>query len=186
LILVLEPAEPAGAVFAASYLALLAAACVGPWLEPRHLPAFALAAVVVLVGAALEAGASAWRATAAALYVALFAATALAVGRTVYRPAVVAMALALLTTFFYWDGAVLFGAEDRRAAAALAFALNPAAAVSRTIGFDWMHAKALYSHSQTAESMWGVPLPGLPTMAWKTALVLVPFAALAWRRERRA
>jgi hypothetical protein len=180
--LALAPANAPAALFAAAYLALLAAACIAPFLRWRGVLAFALAAAVVLAAAT----GGLWAAKlAAAGYVALFAATAAAVGRSIYRPAVCALALLCLTTLFYWDRAFLFDAADRKRSAALAFALNPAAALSVTVGFDWVHAKALYSRSQTAESMFGVPLHGLATMAWKTLLVLVPFAGLARWRERR-
>ena len=174
---VLAPADGKSAAFAAVYLSLVAAACVGPFLDAKGVGAFGLGALVVCtVSGAFAPG----------LYVAFFAATVAVVGRSIYRPAVCVAALALLTTFFYWDEAFLFDAANRRESAALAFSLNPAAAASFTIGFDWMHAKALYSQSQTAESMFGVPLSGLGTCAARTAAVFVPFAGLVWWRERRA
>lgn len=177
---VLEPPGPRGAVFAATFLSLVAATCVAPFTGLRGAAALAGAAAVVV----LASSGSLWTAKlACAGYLALYAATAAAMGRTVWRPAVVAAGLLLLTTFWYWDEAFLFDAEDRSASAALAFALNPAAAASQTIGFDWMHAKALYSKSQTAESIFTVPVPGLPTMAWKTALLCLPFGGIAWWRR---
>lgn len=178
----LEPANAPAALFAAAYLALLAAACAAPFLAWRGALSFCAAAAVVV----LASTGGLWIAKLAAVgYLALFVTTAAALGRSLYRPAVCALALLCLTTFFYWDRAFLLDAADRKQSAALAFALNPAAALSVTAGFDWLHAKALYSQSQTAESMFGVPLTGLATMAWKTLLVLVPFAGLAWWRERR-
>jgi hypothetical protein len=179
----LAPSSASAALFAAAYLALVTAACVAPFLGRRGVLAFGAGATIVL----LAATGGLWTAKlAAAAYVALFAATAAVMGRGVYRPAVCAIALLSLTTFFYWDRAFLFDAADRKQSAALAFALNPAAALSVTVGFDWMHAKALYSHSQTAESMFGIPLAGLATMATRTLLVLVPFAGIAWWKDRRA
>ena len=98
----------------------------------------------------------------------------------------VAVALALITTFFYWDELFLFDADDRSLSAGRAFAINPAAAASVPLDFDWMYAKHLYGQSQTAESMFNVPRPGvLPYSLWLLA-VGVPFAALAFWRERRA
>jgi hypothetical protein len=182
---VLDPVDGPSAAFAAVYLTLLCAACVGPFLHPRDLAVFGASALVVVLGTTLAAQGPWLSAIAAALYVTLFAATAAAIGRSIYRPAVCVLALLLLTTFFYWDDALLFDAADRRQSAAWAFAINPAAAASLTLGFDWMHAKALYSSSQTAESMFGVPMSGLGAMTAKTLAVFVPFAGLAWWRERR-
>ncbi len=183
---VLDPVDGPSAAFAAVYLTLICAACAGPFLDIRGLAAFGAAALVVTLATTLEAQGPWLVALASAAYATLFAATAAAIGRTVYRPAICAVALLLLTTFFYWDDAFLFDAADRRQSAAWAFAINPAAAASLTLGFDWMHAKALYSSSQTAESMFGVPMSGLGAMTAKTLAVFVPFAGLAWWRERRA
>jgi hypothetical protein len=167
---VLRPSDGPAAAFAATYLILIAAACVGPYLGPKGLVAFGVVALVT-------------KSFPATAYAILFAATAAAMGRTLYRPAVCLLGLALLTTFFYWDEVFLLDAADRKQSAAWAFAINPAAAASLTLGFDWVHAKALYSHSQTAESMFGVPMHGLGWMTLKTGAVFVPFAGLAWWRR---
>lgn len=186
LLAVLDLREGPSAAFAAVYLVLICAACLGPFLDVRGLALFGASALVVILGTTFAVQGPWLAALAAALYSTLFAATAAALGRSIYRPAICILALLLLTTFFYWDDLFLFDAADRRQSAAVAFAINPAAAASLTLGFDWMHAKALYSSSQTAESMFGVPLSGLGAMTAKTLAVFVPFAGFAWWRERRA
>lgn len=158
--------------FPAVFLCLVIAACVAPFLTLRALGTFSVGAVAVCM--------------LPGLFVALFAATAHAMGRTLYRPAVAAIALALIGTFFYWDQVFLFSAADRSVSAARAFAINPAAAAAATLDFDWMHAKALYGNSQTAESMFNVPTPGMAAYSgWLLALA-IPFGAFAFWRERRA
>ena len=158
--------------FPAVFLALVIAACIAPFLTLRALGTFSVGAVAV-----------AWL---PGLFVALFAATAHALGRTLYRPAIVVLGLALIGTFFYWDDLFLFDAADRSASAGTAYAINPAAAVSGALDFDWMYAKVLYGQSQTAESMFNVPRPGvLPYSLWLLGIG-VAFGGLAFWRERRA
>ena len=190
LLLILQPSDGAAASFAAAYLALAAAACCGPFFGLRSCVAFAVCSVLVCGGVALARDSALGPALLAGLFAGLLAATAsaaaAAAGVDLVRPLIAAGLLALLTTFFYWDDAFLLTAADRRASAALAFAINPAAAASVTLGFDWMHAKALYTNNQTAESMFGIPLPGMGVYAWKLAIVFVVSGALAYWRQKRA
>jgi hypothetical protein len=157
--------------FPAVFLCLIVAACAAPFLTLRALGTFSVGAVAVCL--------------LPGLFVALFAATAHAIGRSVYRPAVTALALALIATFFYWDELFLFDAADRSASAGLAYAINPAAAAASSLDFDWMHAKALYGNSQTAESMFNVPTPGMATYSGWLLAFAVPFGAFSFWRERR-
>jgi len=186
----LQPADGAAATFAAVYLALVAAACCGPFLDTWGRPAFFAASVLLCVVVAVARDGSIGFAIVAGLFAGLLAATgsvlAAAIRVDLVRPVLAAIGLALLTTFFYWDEMFLFTASDRRASAAWAFALNPAAAASVSLGFDWMHAKALYTDNQTAESMFGVPLAGIGAYSIRLGAVLVPAALLAIWRERRA
>lgn len=190
LLLILQPSDGAAASFAAVYLALAGAACCGPFLAFRSCVAFVVCAVAVCTGCSLARDGAFGPALLGGLFAGLLAMTATSLAGAIrvdlVRPLIAAGLLALLTTFFYWDEAFLFAADDRGASAGLAFALNPAAAASVTLEFDWMHAKALYTNNQTAESMFAVPMPGIGAYAWKLAVVLVPAAVLAYWREERA
>ncbi len=179
----ISPGEGPAAAFAATLLLLVYAACVGPSFGSRPAPlALSLggagALVVPLCGGPLL------PAIACGLFAGLFA-YALASFAHVLRGGVAQilislLALLLLSTLFWWDQWFLPASSFRKASASLAFHLNPSAACSVTLGFDWLHAKALYTSNQTAESMHGVPLAGLGAYAWKTALV-----ALLCRLGRR-
>ena len=186
----LQPSDSAAAGFAAVYLALVAAACCGPFLDRWGRPAFFAAAVLLCVVVAVARGGSVTFAVVGGLFAGLLAATGSALAAAIridlVRPVIAAIGLALLTTFFYWDEMFLFTTSDRRASAAWAFALNPAAAASVSAGFDWMHAKALYTDNQTAESMFGVPMAGIGVYSIRLGAVLRPAAFLAIWRERRA
>jgi len=174
-----------GAPFAAALLMLVGAAALGPFAfaaapgAPRHAPlrrgalaalALAVCGTLVCAGIARTASAAAAGALAGAFAFAL-GAVAYALGGGLARAAAAAVGLALLATLFWWDAAFLFHASDRKASAALAFALNPAAAASATLGFDWIHCETLYRNNQTCESLVGVPLPGAGAMAWKLLLI---------------
>ena len=105
-------------------------------------------------------------------------------GGDLWRPLVALLGLALVATLFYWDDAFLLRASSRTSSAALAFAINPAAAVSATLDFDWVHAKALYTDNQTAESMVNVARSGIGTYSLALIAVAIPAAGLgAWRRR---
>jgi len=190
LLLALQPSDGTAATFAAVYLALVAAACCGPFLDPWTRPAFFVAAVLLCAVVAGVSGGAIRTAVVGGLFAGLLAATGSAVASAirfdVVRPVLCAIGLALLTTFFYWDEAFLFGAADKRASATWAFALNPAAAASVSLGFDWMHAKALYTDNHTAESMFGVPMGGMGPYAIKLGAILIPAALAARWRDRRA
>ena len=189
-LLALQPSDGAAATFAAVYLALVLAACCGPFLDRWSMVAFPVAAVLLCAVVAGARGGPVGSAVLGGLFAGLLAVTASALssalGADLWRVVLCAVGLALLTTFFYWDEAFLLRAADRRASAAWAFALNPAAAASVTLGFDWMHAKALYTGNQTAESMFGVPLAGMGAYSVKLAAVLVPATLVALWRSRRA
>ena len=169
----IAPGEGAAAAFAATFLLLLYAACVGPSFGARAAPLAwsvggAGALAVPLCGGPLLPG------IACGLFIGLFAYALAAFARLlrggVSQVLVSLLALLLLSTLFWWDGWFLPASSSRKASASLAFHLNPAAACSVTLGFDWLHAKGLYTGNQTAESMHGVPLLGLFAYAWKTAL----------------
>jgi len=195
----LAPADTASAAFAACFLALVFAACTGPFLfgrrpgEARLAPAVrgGLRAVAYAAGAALlvaVAGATPSLALACGLYAGLFAFTLAALADLMragpFALVVAAAALASLATFFYWDDAFLLAATDRKATAALAFQLNPAAPVSLALGFDWIHAKVLYTGNETAESLVQVPVPGLGAVAGRLAVIAAAATGLgAWRRR---
>jgi len=187
-LLALRPENGTAALFAAAYLALAAGACCGPFLSPRGTLAFLGAAMLLCCSVAWARPASFLLALQVAGFAALFAATGAALAGAIrvdfVRPLIALAGLALLTTFFYWDNAFLLTAADRKASASLAFHLNPAAAVSVLLDFDWMHAKALYTNNQTAESIFGVPLSGAYSYAGKMAALCVPAAAIAFWRQR--
>jgi hypothetical protein len=91
--------------------------------------------------------------------------------------------LVLLATLLFWDEAFLLEADDRKGSAALAFELNPAAAASVTLAFDWIHAPALYTGNETAESLVGVELAGVARYSGYLAAAAVVAVALGfWRR----
>jgi len=187
----------AGRVFAAAFLMLVAAAACGPFAfasapgAPRLRPLGqgALAALAFAGAGALLCGALG-RTAAAAGAGALAGPFAFALGAFAYafggglaRALAAAVGLSLLVTLFHWDALFLFHASDRKASAALAFALNPAAAVSVTLGFDWIHCAQVYRDNQTVESLVAVPLAGAGAMAWKLVLIGGAFGGLGlWRR----
>ncbi len=188
-LLALRPENGTAALFAAAYLALAAGACCGPFLSPRGVAAFLSASMLLCCSVAWARQGSILLALPVAGFAGLFAATGAALAGAIrvdfMRPLIALAGLALLTTFFYWDDAFLLTAADRKASASLAFHLNPAAAVSVMLDFDWMHAKALYTNNQTAESIFSVPLSGASIYAAKMAALLVPAGAIAFWRERR-
>jgi hypothetical protein len=174
--------RPYGQAFGAVFLMLVAAAACGPFTfaaapgAPRTSPlrqgalagaAFALAGAIAckLLGGAAAAGAL------AGAFAFALGAVAYAAGGGLARAAAAALGLALLVTLFHWDRAFLFQATDRKTSAWLAFAMNPAAAASATLGFDWIHSGELYRNNQTCESLVGLPLPGAGAMAWKLLLI---------------
>ncbi len=182
-LLALDPSQ--GRVFAAALLMLVLAATCGPFAfasapeAPRHSPlrqgalaglSFALCGALLCCGLGRTGTAAAAGALAGPLAFAL-GAVAYALGGGVARAAAAALGLALLTTLFWWDDVFLFHAADRKASAALAFAWNPVAAASVTLGFDWIHSEGLYRNNQTVESLVAVPLPGAGAMALKLLLI---------------
>jgi len=194
-----------GASFAAGLLCLTVAGACGPWLVPRERgergarPALrALARSLAFAGAAAAACAFvAWRrdgpvAAAAAVgafsglyaFVAAVLADLLRGGLT--RVGVAAVAVALLLTLAWWDDPFLLAAHDRKASAALAFRLSAAAAASVTLDFDWIHAKALYTGNQTAESLVGVARAGIGPFAAKLAGLAGLCVLLGMPRRRAA
>jgi hypothetical protein len=190
-------AHGAGAPFAVALLSLAGAAAFGPFTfaappgAPRWSPLRqgALAGLSFALSGALAcaaAGASAASAAAGALagpFALALGAAAYAAGGGLARAAAAALGLALLSTLFWWDQAFLFHAADRKASAALAFQLNPAAAASVTLGFDWIHSETLYRNNQTAESLVAVPLPGAGAMAEKLLAIGALAGALGLRRR---
>jgi hypothetical protein len=173
---------PGNRAFAAAFLILVGAAACGPFAfaaapgAPRHAPlrqgalagvAFALAGAI----ACFACGGTPYAGALAGPFALALGAVAHALGGGLARAAVAGAGLALLATLFHWDALFLLRAEDRKASALLAFALNPAAAASVTLGFDWIHCEVLYRNNQTAESLVAVPLPGAGAMAWKLLLI---------------
>ncbi|MEE8104284.1 MAG: hypothetical protein V3T86_01980 [Planctomycetota bacterium] len=199
LFVVLEPADAKEACFATVFLGLVAGAAVAPFLGPPARTQFAICLGIGLATAAIALFAARgghglwWRAVLAGWFCALFALAASHGGAVMERllpgrlgPILVAgCALALLFTLHVWDDAVFDGVTDRKGSASLAFALNPAAAASVTLEFDWIHATELYRHNETAESMAGVPRAGLGSYAWKTAMIALVAGAIAMILERR-
>jgi hypothetical protein len=170
-----------GRVFAAALLMLVHAAACGPFVfssapeAPRWSAlregalaglAFALSGALLCFGLGRTAAAAAAGALAGPYAFAL-GAVAYALGGGVARAVVAAFGLALLATLFYWDDLFLFHAIDRKGSAALAFGINPAAAASVTLGYDWIHSSILYRNNQTAESLVAVPLGGVGAMTLK-------------------
>jgi hypothetical protein len=175
--------------FAAALLVLVGAAAAGPFTfaAPPGAPRWSPLRQGALAGLAFAgAGALACLSPAGALagpFAFALGALAYALGGGLARALAAALGLAMLLTLFHWDDLFLLRADDRRASAALAFALNPAAAASVTLGFDWIHSPELYRNNQTAESLALVPLPGAGAMAWKLLLAGgVAGAAGLWRR----
>jgi hypothetical protein len=189
-------------VFAACFLALVVAAAVGPcsfrleegdgwWAGAvRGAAVCAALAVAMAVGCVVVAvfrGGEAWTAILVGLFSGLFAfalgAVAHLLGGGSARLLAAAAGLALLATLLVWDEAFLLEAADRKGSAAFAFAINPAAAASVTIGFDWIHAPQLYTGNETAESLVGVELRGVGAYSWKLAALAAVAVGLGfWRR----
>ncbi len=105
-------------------------------------------------------------------------------GGDLCRLAAATLGFVLLATLHVWDDVALLDATDRKGSARLAFALNPAAAASVTLDYDWIHATELYRDNETAESLAGVPRAGLGLYALKVAAVALVAAALGWWRRR--
>jgi hypothetical protein len=193
-LLALEPRDGVAAAFAASFLSFVVAACAGPCCfgtpgaAAWRCGAIGACGAVACGAVALARGGPVGAALLCGLFSGLFAfalgAAADALGGGVLRVAATAAGLALLSTLLWWDGAFLLDAADRKASAALAFRLNPAAGASVTLGFDWLHAKALYTGNETAESMLGVPLPGIGSHSLKLAAVGGLGALAGWWRRR--
>jgi hypothetical protein len=192
----LDHARGPGAPFAGCLIGLVAAAVAGPFLfDERGVRPAAVRALLLGVGAAALCGVLAllregpfWAAATCGLFCGLFAFALATVadllGGDLWRPLLALLGVALVATLFYWDDAFLLRASDRDTSAALAFAINPAAAVSATLDFDWVHAKALYTDNQTAESMVNVARRGIGTYSLGLIAVAIPAAGLgAWRRR---
>ncbi len=189
-------------VFAASLLALVVAAAVGPcafrlqegdgWWAAAVRGAAVCTGLAVFMAAACVVVAVArdgpvGRAIVVGLFSGLFAfalgAVAHLLGGGPARLLAAGAGLALLATLLVWDEAFLLEADDRKGSAALAFELNPAAAASVTLGFDWIHAPALYTGNETAESLVGVELRGVGTYSGNLAALAVIAVGLGfWRR----
>jgi hypothetical protein len=189
-------------VFATSLLALVVAAAVGPnsfrlqdgdgWWAAALRGAVVCSALAVFMAVACVVVAVARDgAVGTAIVVGLFSGLfAFALGAVAHllgggpaRLLVAAAGLALLATLLVWDEAFLLDAEDRKGSAALAFELNPAAAASVTLGFDWIHAPALYRGNETAESLVGVELRGVGSYSLSLAALAVAAVGLGfWRR----
>jgi len=189
-------------VFAGSLLALVVAAAVGPcsfrlqdgdgwWAAAVRGAAVCTGLAVVMAAAcvvlAVARGGPPWPALGVGLFSGLFAFTLGAVAHLLgggpARVLAAGAGLALLATLLVWDEAFLLEAEDRKGSAALAFELNPAAAASVTLGYDWIHAPALYAGNETAESLVGVELRGVGTYAGGLAALAVVACGLGfWRR----
>lgn len=189
-------------VFAACSLALVVAAAAGPssfrlqdgdgwWAGAVRGAAVCLGLAAVMaaacvVVAVVRAGAVG-TAIVTGLFSGLFAfalgALAHALGGGPARLLAAGAGLALLATLLVWDEAFLLEAADRKGSAALAFELNPAAAASVTLGFDWIHAPVLYTGNETAESLVGVELSGVaPYSAYLAAVAGVAVVLGFWRR----
>ena len=191
-----------GSVFATSLLALVVAAAVGPcsfrlqdgdgwWAAAVRGAAVCAALAAVMTAACVVVAVARDGAVGTAVLVGLFSGLfAFALGAVAHllgggpaRLLVAAAGLALLATLLVWDEAFLLDADDRKGSAALAFELNPAAAASVTLGFDWIHARALYRGNETAESLVGVELRGVGSYSLKLAALAIAAAGLGfWRR----
>ena len=164
----LAPSDAKEAAFATAGLMLVVAACAGPfttdgvdlkrgairclWLGVcAGLVCFATGRSLAALGCGLFCG----------LYAYTLGLLADMIPARVQRVVVAMAGLAVLATLHFWDDFHLLGADDRKASADLAFHLNPAAAVSVTLDYDWVHAPELYRNNQTAESMFGLQLGGI-------------------------
>ena len=189
-VLALEP-EAGEAAFASIFCFLMLGAAAGPFLyrdDPRHA---ALRCGVLGVLAATVTAAFSTDALVAALLAGgfcglyAFALGALgSLGGDLGRLAAATLGLVLLATLHVWDDVALFDATDRKGSARLAFALNPAAAASVTLDYDWIHATKLYRDNETAESLAGVPRAGLGAYALEAAAVALVAVGLGWWRRR--
>jgi hypothetical protein len=197
---VLTPGTGKGAAFAAALLCLLLAAAGGPfcferkqadgrWSSARR---GALRCAVLGVAAATVCGIVSVRhdgptgfALMAGLFCGLYAYALGSVGDLLRVPLLfAALGVVLLATLHFWDDLFLLQAADRKGSAALAFQINAAAAAAVTLDFDWIHAKALYTDNQTAESLVGVPLLGLGSFALKLlGIAAAATLAGAWTRR---
>ncbi len=179
------------AAFATAGLMLVVAACAGPFLTDGvdiqrgalrgGLFAACAGLACVLAGRSLEA-------LLCGLFCGLYAYTlgllADMFPARVQRVVVAMAGLAVLATLHFWDEFHLFGAENRKASADLAFHLNPAAAVSVTLDYDWIHAPELYRNNQTAESMFGLKLGGVAAYGWKLLLIVAILLPVRWRLSK--
>jgi hypothetical protein len=201
-LLALPRAEGAAGAFAACAGSLALAAAFGPFLyEPRRRGLVQCAALGAMGGAvaatvALARGGPVATAAAAGLFCGLYAAAlgtvahlaGLLLGARLARALAACAGIALLGTLFYWDDLFLHRAASRKASAAAALAWNPAAAAATTLGYDWIHAKALYTGNETAESLLGVRRPRLGALALRLFAVgaaAAGGAALLERARRR-
>lgn len=198
----LDRATGVESVFAVALLGLVAAASIGPCSFPvvrgegRWSPAAGGAVVCVslalpLSGAALLVagvrGGPLGGALAVGLFCGLYAfacgAVAHLLGGGLARIAVAALALALPATLFFWDDLFLAVAEDRKASVDTALSINPAVAAAVTLGYDWIHAKGLYTGNETAESVLGVRLQGVGVYSTRLLAVAIPALLLGgWRK----
>lgn len=188
----LAASDATEAAFATAALMLVVAACAGPFTtDGVDLKRGAIRCLWlgVCAGLACLAAGRSWAALGCGLFCGLYA-YALGLmadmfpGR-VLRVGVAMAGLAVLTTLHVWDDFHLLEAEDRKASADLAFHLNPAAAISVTLDYDWMHAPELYRNNQTAESMFGLQLGGIGRYGLYLLIIvgiLFPLRLLRWRR----
>lgn len=192
-----------GASFAAALVALACAGATGPFLFPTNGPwraawlrGCARAGIVALAAVVALGTIAVWRegpfaaSLAVGAFAGLYAWTGGALGHALgagwWRCAVAVLAVLALTTLFFWDDWFLREAADRKSSAAFAFGVNPAAAAAVTLEFDWIHAKALYTNNETAESLVGIPLSGVASYAWKLAVLGVFGLGAAFARLRIA
>jgi len=198
----LKPGDATASVFAGASLGFVVAAAVGACSFTtregggRLAPArrglvrcgiLAAAAIVVCALVALARDGPLWGAIGAGAFAGLFAlacgAWAHALGGGPARVLVAAAAFFCLSTLHVWSDWVLPHTDDWKASAARAFNLNPLAALSITLDFDWVHSKALYTGNETAESLAGVRLLGAGGYAWRLACVAVAgVVAGLWRK----
>lgn len=185
----LPRASGPAAVFAAAFPLLVYAAAAGPFGRLRGGVALGIGAAAACSLVATVRHGPLLAAALAGLFAGLFACACAAAGELLraqlLRVIVAGLALALLFTLFFWDDAFLLRAADRKASAALACRLNPAASVADLVGFDWIHARALYTGNETAESLVGVtPLPLAGYAARLAGAGLLLMAAARWRKRR--
>lgn len=190
LFLALEPTDGKEATFAAVFACLLASAAAGPFLTARAAAVFAAGPPLVCGVVAVAHGGPVGAALLCGLFCAAYAGT-LAAWAHALRGGVAAVALgvlgiALLFTLHVWDDCFLPRTTSQTGSAAVAFGLNPAAAASVALDFDWVHAKALYTNNQTAEAMFGVPRQGLGGYALRLGGLAVAAIGLAHLRRRHS